>query len=190
MWRTGVVAGCFGVWALARISLTANAAPPVAAAPVTWATWITRDVQLDFHNLPKAYSCDELWYRLRDVLLAIGARQYMAITPYNCAANSPGGGRSPSVDLKFQTLRVLTGAEAHWAQTKAARKTVRLAPGEPKILDAADCALLSQLDGTLFTYLDMHVLESDLQCAGPASARKFSVVVDAVVAVPSGPPQA
>ena len=188
MWRTGVIAACS--CALAASSLVAGAAAPGTAAasapPVTWATWITRDVQIPLQNLPKAYSCDDLWYKLRGILLAIGARQYMSIMPYNCGSNAPGGGRSPTLDLKFQTLRVLTGADTRWAQTKAERKTVRLGPGEPKILDSSDCALVSQLSGTLFSYLNLHVVTSDLECSPPPSARKFGIAVDTVIALPTG----
>jgi hypothetical protein len=184
MWRTGIVLACSCVVTLAASSFTARAAPPPTPA-TTWATWIMRDVQFDLPNLPKAYSCDDLWYRLRGVLLAIGAREYMDIRTYNCAANAPGGGRSPSVELKFYTLRALTGADARWAQTGAVRKIVRLGPGEPKILDPSDCALLAQLQGTLFTYLDMHVIAADLPCSSPQASRKFSISVDALVAVPS-----
>ncbi|HTW37206.1 MAG TPA: hypothetical protein VMD49_01405 [Steroidobacteraceae bacterium] len=186
MWRSGVIGACACVLALAASAPSAHAASAAAATPVTWATWITRDVEVNLQNLPKAYSCDDLWYKLHGILLAIGAREYMSITPYGCGAKASGAGRSPTLDLKFQTLRVLTGADARWAQTKAARRTVRLGPGEPKTLDASDCALLSQLSGTLFSYLDMHVVTSDLECSAPQSAHGFSIVVDAIVALPTG----
>ncbi len=185
MWRTALVAAGFSVLTFAAGSLDANAAPGAVAPPVTWATWITRDVEINFQNLPRTYSCNDLWYKLHGILLAIGAREYMSIAPYNCKANAQGGGRSPSVDVKFQTLRVLTGAEARWAQTSATRKTVRLGPGEPRILDPGDCALLSQVEGALFTYLNMHVVASDLECSSEHAARTFSVVVDTVIATPS-----
>ena len=169
-------------------SATAEHASPSAQSP--WATWITRDIQIDVKDLPKPYSCDALWYKLHGVLLAIGAREYMAVTPYKCGPKAAGGGESPTLDLKFQTLRALSGADAQWAQTRARWKVVRLAPGEPKILDSGDCALLSQLNGTLFTYLDMHIVSANLQCSGPPSAQKFSISVDALIAQPSTPSSA
>jgi hypothetical protein len=172
---------------LASLSLSALTTASLAADPAqpTWATWITHDIQIDLKGLPSPYACDELWYKLRGILLAIGAREYMAITPYKCGVKAADEGRSPTVDLKFQTLRALSGADARWAQTSAVRKVVRIAPGEPKILNANDCALLSQLSGTLFTYLDMHVVASDLQCSRPQSTQKFSISVEALIAKPS-----
>jgi hypothetical protein len=162
-----------------------TAAPQSAPARAVWATWITRDVQVSLTSLPKSYSCDDLWYKLHGILLAIGAREYMEIDRYDCGAKAAGGGRSPTLDLKFQTLRELSGADTRWAQASATRKIVRLAPGEPKILDASDCALLSQLNGTLFAYLNMHVISADLRCSAPQSARRFSISVEALLPQPS-----
>jgi hypothetical protein len=171
----------------------ASPATPAQQTPSTqptWATWITRDIQIDLKDLPRSYSCDQLWYKLRGVLFAIGAREYMAITPYNCGPKAAGAGRAATLDLKFQTLRALSGPDARWAQTSAVWRVVRIAPGEPKILDPSDCALLSQLNGTLFSYLELHVVSADLQCSGPPSAQKFSISLDALIAQPSAHPAA
>jgi hypothetical protein len=164
--------------------LTLVAAPLVRARPNQAAgepaTWITRDVQIPLQNLPEAYSCDALWYKLHGILLAIGARQYMSITPYDCGRGASGGGRSPTLDMKFQTLRALSAANARWADTSAVRRIVRLAPGEPKILHAGDCALLKQLEETLFPYLNLHVVATNLECSAPHGADAFSVSIQAL----------
>jgi hypothetical protein len=195
MKRAAVLFASVALSWVTTLSLAAGGAAPQTAAETAaqqtlpagaiWATWITRDIQIPLQGLPKTYSCDQLWYKLHGILLAIGARAYMAITPYNCGSKAAAAGRSPTLDLKFQTLRALTGADAHWAQAGAARKVVRLAPGEPKILDASDCALVAQLNGTLFTYLDMHVVSADLECSAPQPAQNFSVAVETLIAVPT-----
>lgn len=149
------------------------------------ATWITRDVEFKLQKLPKIYSCDDLWYKLHGILLAIGARQYMSIMPYYCGRGAANGGRSPMVDLRFQTLRVLSGANVRWAETTAVSKVVRLGPGEPKILDGGDCALLEQLDGTLFAYLNMHVVATNLECSLPQSAARYSLSVQTLTQQPA-----
>jgi hypothetical protein len=157
-------------------------APQTAGQP---ATWITRDVELNLQSLPKVYSCDDLWYKLRGILLAIGARQYMSIRPFYCGQGAANAGRSPMLDLRFQTLRTLSGANVRWAETTAVSKVVRLGPGEPKILDTGDCALLEQLDGTLFAYLNMHVVATDLECSRPRSAARYSLSVQALTPQPA-----
>ncbi len=177
---------CVGVLALAAAPLvswavqTGTAGSEVPQAAGQPAAWITRDVELNLQNLPKVYSCNDLWYKLRDILLAIGARHYMSIMPYDCGPGAANAGRSPTVDLKFQTLRVLSGVNVRWADTTAVSKVVRLAPGAPKIIDAGDCALLAQLDGTLFPYLNMPVVAKDVECSRPRSAARFSLSVQAL----------
>ncbi len=171
--RAAVALGCLLALGAARDGTADSAGTP--------ATWITRELEINLQGLPKAYSCDDLWYKLHGILLAIGAREYMAITPYDCGHAAAGGGRSPTLDLKFQTLRALSGANVRWAQTTAVSRIVRLAPGEPKILDAGDCALLEQLEGTLFAYLGLHAVSSHLDCSAPRRAARFDVSLEALV---------
>ncbi len=184
---------CAGVLALAAGPLLSHAAQPastridLAQTAGQPASWISRDVELNLQNLPKVYTCDDLWYKLRGILLAIGARQYMTITPYDCGQGAANAGHSPTVDLKFQTLRALSGANARWADTTAVSRVVRLGPGEPKIIDSGDCALLAQLDGTLFPYLNMRVVDSDLECSRPRSPARFGLSVQALTPQPPHP---
>lgn len=174
--------------ATTHVAVAAAGATPShaqSAPPTLWATWITRNIEVNLQNLPKTYSCDELWYKVRGVLLALGARDYLSVAPYGCGPGAANGGRSPTLQIRFQTLRVLTGANIKWAETKAVRKTVRLGPGSPKKLDAGDCALLSQLNGTLIAYLHLPVVATDLQCSNPRSARRYSVSVKTIIAQPA-----
>jgi len=55
----------------AGAALAATSAPTPPAEPAQWRTY---DLLLQFRDLPKTYSCDDLWYRFRDVLLTLGAR--------------------------------------------------------------------------------------------------------------------
>lgn len=143
-----------------------GAAPAPLPPGTEWAAWINRDVELNLQSLPQDYTCDALWYRFHDILLAIGAREYMSIESYDCGKGA--GLRSPHVHLKFLTLQQVTGDQIRWANTRAIEKTVVLAPGEPKHLEPADCDLVQQLKGTLFAYLSMPVSAAHFECSGPA----------------------
>lgn len=174
-----------------RLASARSAARPPASSKTgasdrstpEWATWITRDVEINFQNLPKTYSCDALWYKLRGVLLAIGARQYMSIMPYDCGKGAAHDGRWPTVDLRFQTLRILTGASAKWAETKAVRKAVELGPGLTQRLEPGDCNFLAQLQGTLFAYLKLQVVTQHLECGADGNAR-YGLTVQALIEHP------
>ena len=152
------------------------------SAPVP-AEWQTFDVLVDFENLPRTYSCDDLWYRFRDVLLQLGARAYMTITPYDCGYPGGGAARSPHVEVEFQLPRVLHGAATRYAQLSVVDASVRLAPGSPRSLDAHDCDLVTQLEGTLFAALPLQIERSDFHCS--VSPPSFALTVDARVAAPA-----
>jgi hypothetical protein len=139
---------------------------------------------VDLQDLPKRYSCDDLWYRFRDVLLSIGARSDMQIFPYQCNT------RSPRVRLQFSLLKTVSGAEVKYASLQAGSETIRLEPGHPRSLDASDCALLQQIKGTLLPALPVRVVSYRLTCVAPTSShRRFYLSVQALSPASQSPRQ-
>jgi hypothetical protein len=162
----------------AAATATAAAAAASSAVPAEWRTY---DLLLQFRSLPQTYSCDDLWYRLRDVLRLLGARAYMTITPYHCGYVGGGEARSPSVELKFQLPQPLRGSATRYAELSAVKRTVRLAPGTPPSLQAGDCELVRQLQGTLLAGLPAQLITAAFDCtAAPAS---FALTLTTPVAV-------
>ncbi len=166
-----------------------TAGGPAARAPATDgaaipAQWRSYDVLLDFQHLPRSYSCDELWYRFRALLLQLGARAYMSITPYHCGYLGGGEARSPQVEMKFQLPYLLQGSAAkRYAELNVVTQTLRLAPGQPPPFTAADCELMRQAQEQLFSMVPLRVTASSFKCRGtPGSARdrpSFVLTVDA-----------
>ena len=154
--------------------------------PSRAATWRPYDLILDLHNLPQRYSCDDLWYRFRDVLLAIGARSDVKILAYRCERGlAAGNARSPRVHLQFFMPELLAAGQAKWAELEAIPTTVRLAPGHPVSLLNTDCELLRQMKDGLLASVSSRLLSFNLACAAPQSIRvPFSVTVQALT--PSG----
>jgi hypothetical protein len=169
-------------FAAATPALTATAP---AAAPAEWRTYA---VLVDFSELPRTYSCDDLWYKFRDVLLKLGARAYMTITPYECGVRGGGEARSPRVEVKFQLPQALHGDAVRYAQISAADETIRLAPGSPRSLGPDDCELARQMQQGLLAALPVRVTSSDFRCSG--AAESFAITLDAKIAAPpsAGPP--
>ena len=160
------------------------AAAPAATAPAATAPaaplpaqWRSYDILLDLQELPRTYSCDELWYRVRDVLLALGARAYMTLTPYDCGTTHSGAARSPRVQVRFQLPYVLKGADVRYAELNVREQPVRLTPGSPHSLQPGDCELVRQLRGTLLSALPLHVEAADFNCSG--ARESYSVTVEA-----------
>ena len=168
------------------LSLAALAGSRVvaASAPTKPAVWFAHDMIVDLQDLPKRYSCDDLWYRFRDVLLSIGARPDMQIFAYQCNT------RSPRVHLQFLLPKTVSGAEVKYASLQAASQTIRLEAGHPRSFDASDCALLQRIKDTLLPALPVRVVSYRLTCVAPTSShRRFYLSVQALSLASHSPRQ-
>jgi hypothetical protein len=152
----------------------ATTAPATTPTPAEWRSY---DLLLEFHALPRTYSCDELWYRVRDLLLQLGARAYMTITPYDCGSTRGGEARSPRVEVKFQLPEVLSGTATRYAEIAVRERAIRLAAAAPSSLQASDCELMRQMQDMLLAAVPVHVTASAFHCT--AAAGSFSLTIDA-----------
>jgi hypothetical protein len=175
-----LVCACAGV---AGASLAA--APPAMPQP---AAWVPHEVLVQYKNLPVAYTCDALWYKVGDILRAVGAWTYVSITPRDCKPQTTGDGLSPSLSVHFLALETLAPSAARWAQTHAVIGNVDLRAGNPKSLDAGDCELLRQTGEDLLSVMGaVQVGSTNLQCgAGPAT-HYYDLSLHALQAVPAPP---
>src|SRR6185437_7963048 len=155
---------------LATLAGAANGATPQKGtrSAVQPAAWIPHDLIVSFDHLPKVYSCDDLWYKFRDVLRAIGARSDMRILAYQCGAQYGALAHSPQVHVHFFIPQALNRAQSKWADINAQTRTVRLGPGNPASLTSADCELLRQMKDGLLAALPDRVTGFNLACAAPA----------------------
>jgi hypothetical protein len=174
----------YGTWLLVALGAAAAGAapargstPPAAAASAQWRSF---DLLLDLHDLPRAYSCDELWYRFRDLLLAIGARPFPRILAYRCGKTPALSSRAPSLQLQFELPEALPVSDSRYADVSAVRSTVRLAPGRLHSWTSADCELLKQAGSQLLPALPVHVVGAPLECPAPGGAR-FALEVRALI---------
>ncbi|MGH8287538.1 MAG: hypothetical protein ACREV7_00705 [Steroidobacteraceae bacterium] len=161
--------GCSGAMA----SGANGAVTPGAARAALWRTY---DMLVDFHNLPRTYTCDELWYEFHGILLWLGAWPYsINILPYDCSPSPSGAMRSPEVQVRFQLPFFLHGVAVKTAPAEAVERTIRLAPGEPKTLHSSDCQLMRQISGSLLASIPVHVDEERFDCPASERAAPFTV---------------
>lgn len=163
------------------LSVSAATAAVPASKPVP-AEWSAHNVIVRLDNLPKRYSCDDLWYKFHDVLLALGARPDMRILAYRCEKSlSSEQARSPRVELKFYLPEALSGTQRQWADLSAVQRIVELQPGEPGKIDAADCELLRQIKEGLLPLIPVKVRDYRLACAAPSEGKPpFDLTVAAL----------
>jgi hypothetical protein len=146
----------------------------------TFAQWRSWDLLVELHDLPRAYTCNELWYRFRDVLMAIGARPFPQVLAYRCAATAAASTRSPSVQLQFQLPDPLPQSLSRYADVAVERSTVRLGPGKVASFTAADCELLRQMNDKLLAALPVQVVGT-LNCPPASSKERFALEVQALL---------
>jgi hypothetical protein len=150
----------------------------VAGSPAEWRSF---DLLVDFTDLPRRYTCNELWYRMHDLLLALGARPYPQIFTFHCGTTPAASSRSPSVHLEFRLPRALPAADARYEQFPAVSTTVRLAPGTLHSFTAGDCELLRQLATLLLPELPVHTVGAGLTCPAGAARHSFALEVQALM---------
>ena len=142
-------------------------------------------VEVKLHDLPKNYSCYDLWYRFREVLAKIGARPDWKITTQGCVFSGTTAVRSPQVELEFYFPEALPAAQAKWSDVKAVQSTVALEPGTaPNSLDKSDCELVKQIKDGLLPALPVQVLEAHVDCTAASSRHPYRISVQTLIPVP------
>lgn len=157
------------------VPASATPADTGVARPALWRTY---DMIVNFQNLPRTYTCDQLWYEFHGLLLRLGAPLVgINILPYHCSPSPSGDMKSPSVQARFQ-LPFLLQPGLKGAPFTAAERPIRLSPGEPKTLHASDCLLFQQIDRTLLASLPAEVHDAHFDCsAPPPRSGKFVVTL-------------
>ena len=146
------------------------------------AAWVAHDLRIDLHDLPRRYSCDDLWYKFHDVLLVLGARPDLKILTARCER----GSRSPSVRLQFSTPEFVKRTSTRGIGIDAAAATIRLEPGHPASLNDADCELMRQIKDRLLAPVLQRIVSFNLACSAPPSrGGRFNVSVQALKPVNS-----
>jgi hypothetical protein len=161
---------CLAIACLCCISSVRASLPTTADKPQP-AAWLAYDLVLTLQHLPKRYSCDDLRYKVNDVLLAIGARP-KSIFPYRCEAALGSRARSPQVHLQFSFPEVLNGQHGQpESGLSVVRRTIELRPGRPATLTDSDCVLLRQLKERLLPAIPVRVVSYRMSCEAPGRAK-------------------
>jgi hypothetical protein len=163
-------------------SMPATGLAQAAPQTVQPAAWVSHDLSIDLHYLPRSYSCDDLWRKFHDVLLVLGARPDLKILTTRCERSS----RSPSVRLQFSTPEFVKRTSAREIRIDAAPATIRLESGHPASLNDADCELMRQIKDRLLALVSQRIVSFNLACSAPPSRRgHFNVSVQALQPVNS-----
>ncbi|MGA8707075.1 MAG: hypothetical protein WB646_08825 [Steroidobacteraceae bacterium] len=170
-----IVLLCAGL-GLAGVALAEDAAPNADPdAPVT-AYWAEHEEVDELGKLPRAYGCDDLFYKYRDILLKLGVRPGIKIYTYGCTRPGQPASGTTKVDLTYDL--------PHPAPTgfKAYHRSVTLTAGDPKSLTVDDCALLDDMRQTVIAAISNQVDAHGLDCGSGHHHKKFKLTVQTLVA--------
>lgn len=176
--------------ALGWVGAASASAGPKSVAVGRPALWRTYDMIVNLQNLPRTYTCNQLWYEFHGILMRLGAWPYSVnILPYHCSPTPSGYLRSPDVEVRFQ-LPIFLSSAVKSAPAQAIERTVRLAPGQPKTLHPSDCQLLQQIEQMMLASIEARVDEAHFECSAPPQrAANFNVTLSLpmVVKMPGAP---
>jgi hypothetical protein len=124
-----------GVLAIPRFAM-ADESPGVAAV------WVQKEVRFMYTGFTTKYSCDGLADKMRRVLLALGARSDLKMTPYGCVRSG-----TPEINSGVRVvMQVLQPAGAAGGEPVAAHwQTVDVLAGRDAVDASLDCELIAQL---------------------------------------------
>ncbi|MBS0389247.1 MAG: hypothetical protein JSR15_12285 [Proteobacteria bacterium] len=143
-----------------------TATPAPQGQPAVWQPY---DILVHLTRLPRPYSCDELWYKFRGVLVSLGAGRIDEVLPSECTSTSP------DVHVQFLLPRLVHGAAAGDSAIEAAPGIVALEPGHPSHLVASDCQLVREISQSLLTDLPLKVQEAQFSCRSDHTATSSPV---------------
>ena len=174
---------------LLAVASTAYATAGTAAVPATRnAVWAEHDLTIELQHLPKLYSCEDLTFKIHDVLQTVGARADMRILVSRCEDGIDTRVVAPRAHVVFELPFEVRGHLADSADLSARERTVRIEPGNPPSIDYSDCELLLQLEINLFRAVPLPIEATDLTCQRVTTQhRPFSFSVEALMPDANGP---
>jgi hypothetical protein len=149
---------------LLGVSLCAAAGSASAAetAGDVASVWVPKEVNFVYVGFTTKYTCDGLQAKMRRILLQLGARDDLKVTPLGCMrVNAPE--TTPGVRIVMNVLQPASGTAgqtvaAHW-------KSVDVL-ADRKLVDAAlDCELISQLNRDVLPLFAARHVDYSAACA-------------------------
>lgn len=120
-----------------------GAAAPAAAES---AVWTPKELNFVYQGFTSHYSCDGLMDKMRRVLLTLGARNDLKVSPYGCTSLDGRPDPFPGVRIRMNVLKPApAGGTSQAANVEAQWKRVDLRLDSDPVWEAGDCELLEQI---------------------------------------------
>jgi hypothetical protein len=112
-----------------------------------YAVWTPKELRFVYQGFTSKYSCDGLAEKVRAVLLKLGARKDLQVTPTPCSGSLGAPTPFPGVTIKMHVLETANGKEYDPAAPPmpARWKSVNLTSARDPVDAAGDCELVEQI---------------------------------------------
>jgi hypothetical protein len=174
--------GLAGTMLLSAAALAAD--PP--ASPGARGSWQTHKYSFQFLGFTSTYSCDGLADKLKELLLAAGARADAKSQPGACAAPFGQVDKFARADLTFSTLAPLDEAAANGKAVNGTWRAVTLAAHAPRDLQIGDCELVEQFRQQVLPMFTTRNVASSTTCIpNQESGSLIDLKFDSFTALPA-----
>lgn len=146
------------------------------------ARWKAHQVTFHYAGFTTDYSCDGIRHKVRQLLLAAGAKED-ATVHVSCAGEPSEPQPFHNMTLGF-SVAIPAEAGPTTESFPATWREVELRPGSPRRLGAGECELVEQVRDQLLPLFTVRDVEDDVRCVprqlSPGQPRlRFSVLVPA-----------
>lgn len=184
---------CGAAWAAPPHSTQPQGAPPDEG----YAVWTPKELRFVYQGFTSRYSCDGLRDKVKSVLLKLGARKDLQVTPTPCSESLGTPTTFPGVTIKMHVLESANGKEydatsppvlAHW-------KLVDLTHYRDPVDAAGDCELIEQIKTRILPLFTTRNVEYSSTCIPNqltvgGTRLKAEVLVASEQSAPPAPPGA
>jgi hypothetical protein len=180
--RAGIL-GLAGAMLLSAAALAADA----PASPAARGSWQTHKYSFQYLGFTSTYSCDGLADRLKELLLAAGARADAKSQPGACAASFGRPDKFARADLTFSTLAPLdAAAAANGKPVNGTWRAVIFGAHSPRNLQIGDCELVEQFRQQVLPMFTTRNVVSNTTCIpNQESGSVIDLKFDSFTALPA-----
>jgi hypothetical protein len=165
-------------------SAASQAAAVVPGSDRVSAQWQARTLNFTYTGITSLYTCDGLEGKVRDILLAFGARKDVSVRATGCDLGRNAPSRFAWVEAKFNSLA--PGSDASATDViKSVWTAVEILPNRPSYMGAGDCELMEQMRDVLPKGFSMRKLQYRASCTPhQVSLGSFAIKAEVLKAEP------
>jgi hypothetical protein len=161
----------------------ATAAAVVAVEPgSTAAQWHPQKLNFSYSGFTTLYTCDGIEDKVRDILLAFGARKDVKVHARGCVEPNNRPSKFAWVAVEFSSL-VPVSDPAATDTVPASWTKVQIAPNRPLFMGAGECELVEQMRDVLQKGFQLRNTDYRVSCVPhQVSIADYSVTTEALKA--------